>query len=133
MNRLAVVLMCLALAGCGTASSQTKTVDPGTDVVLAPGQTAAVMAAPMSVRFIAVTEDSRCPRDTTCVWAGQVKLALEIQQFSQPAWQVEMLEGDRKVAGGYRVTLVRVDPQRARAARIAPGDYRATLAIDKVD
>ena len=85
----------------------------------------------MKVRFVAVTEDSRCPRDATCIWAGEVKVQLEIQQSSQVASQVEILEGGSTVAGVYRVTLVRVEPQPVSTARIAPQDYRATLKIDK--
>jgi hypothetical protein len=43
----------------------------------------------------------------------------------------EILEGGSTLAGAYRVTLVRVDPQPLSTARIAPQDYRATLKIDK--
>ena len=85
----------------------------------------------MKVRFVAVTEDSRCPRDVTCIWAGEVKVQLEIQQASKAASQVELLEGGSTVAGEYRVTLVRVEPQPTSTAKIAPQDYRATLKIDK--
>lgn len=131
MTRLAV-LCCLALAGCGTARTQeTKTVDPGDQVTLAPGATISLKATEMKVRFIAVTEDSRCPRDVTCVWAGEVKARIEIQHGSQVASPVEILAGGSTVAGVYRVTLVRIEPQPTSTARIAPEDYRATLLIEK--
>jgi hypothetical protein len=83
----------------------------------------------VKVRFVAVTEDSRCPRDVTCVWAGEVKVQLEIQ-VAKVASQAEMLEGGSTVAGAYRVTLVKVEPQPVSTVKIAPQDYRATLAID---
>jgi len=131
MTRLAAILACLGLAGCNAApAKESQAVELGADVTLVPGATASLKTGQMSVRFVAVTEDSRCPRDTTCVWAGEVKVQLEIQ-VSQIASQVEILEGGGTVAGAYRITLVRVDPPRANAARIALQEYRATLKIDK--
>ena len=80
MTRLAAVLTCLALAGCGTApAAKSQTVDLGAEVTLAPGATVSVKAAEMQVRFVSVTEDSRCPRDVTCIWAGEVKVQIEIR------------------------------------------------------
>ena len=133
MIRVAAILTCLALAGCGAAPAQElQAVDPGAEVTLAPRATAAVKNAEIKVTFVAVTEDSRCPRDVTCIWAGEVKVQLEVQQASQVASQVEILERGSTVAGKYRVTLVRVEPQPTSTARIAPQDYRATLKIDNL-
>ena len=38
----------------------------------------AANVAGVSVRPIAVVEDSRCPRDVTCVWAGRLRLRVAI-------------------------------------------------------
>ncbi len=132
MNCLAALVICLALTGCGAARTQeTKAVDPGAEVTLAPGMLVAVNGAGMTLRFVAVTEDSRCPRDVTCIWAGEVKAQIEIQESTKAAWQVEILEGGSAAAGAFRVTLVRIEPQPTSSARIAPQDYRATLKTDK--
>jgi hypothetical protein len=37
----------------------------------------------LKVRFDAVTEDSRCPSDVTCIWEGQATIRLEIEQAGQ--------------------------------------------------
>ena len=132
MTRLAAILTCLALAGCGTTPAVTaQAVDPGDEVTLAAGATVSVKTANLQVHFVSVTEDSRCPRDVTCVWAGEVKVLLGIQT-PQVASQVEILEGGNTVAGAHRVTLIRVEPQPMSTAKIAPHDYRATLKRDKV-
>lgn len=134
MIRVAAILTCLAMTACGAAPSrELRAIDPGAEVTLAPATTVSVKSAGMTVRFVAVTEDSRCPRDVTCIWAGEVKVQLEIRRSSQGASQVEILEGGKTDAGDYRVTLVRVEPRPTSTARIAPQDYRATLKIDKVD
>jgi hypothetical protein len=133
MTRLAAGLICLALAGCGAApAGQLQTVDAGAEFILAPGATASIQAAELRVRFVAVTEDSRCPRDTTCIWAGEVKGRFEIQRGTRKS-SAEILEGGNTLAGEYRVTLVRVEPLPTSTARIAPQDYRATLKADKAE
>ena len=83
----------------------------------------------MKVRFVAVTEDSRCPRDVTCIWAGEVKVQLEIQESSKAASKVEILEGASTVAGAYRVTVVRVEP----FTREYGADCSAGLSCDADD
>jgi hypothetical protein len=134
MNRLAAILMVFALAGCGTARSlESRTVELGVEVTMASGETVSVKATPLKVRFVAVTEDSRCPREVTCIWAGEVKVALEFHGSSPLAAQAEIAERGSTVAGAYRVTLVRVEPHPTSTARIAPQDYRATLKIDRAD
>jgi hypothetical protein len=131
MMRIAAIVMSVVVAGCGAAPSQElQTVDPGARFTLAPGTSVSVKVAKMEVRFVAVSEDSRCPRDVTCIWAGEVKVQLEIREGAKAASQVEVLEGGSTVAGEYRVILVRVEPQPSSTARIAPQDYRATLKID---
>jgi hypothetical protein len=60
-----------------------------------------------------------------------VRALLEIHESSQAASRVELLEGSSTVAGGCRVTLVRVEPPPTSTARIAPQDYRATLKFEK--
>lgn len=129
MLRLAAILSCLALAGCGAVpAQQPPTVELGAEVTLAPGEGVAVNNARLKLRFLGVSEDSRCPRDVNCVWAGEVKIQLEIYAISQS--RVELLEGGSTVIGQNRVTLVRVAPEPASTAKIVAQDYRATLKID---
>jgi len=132
MTRFAVILTCLTLAGCSAARPQeAKPVNLGVEGTLARGASISSKGGEVEVRFVAVTEDSRCPRDVTCVWAGQVKIQLEIHESSKAASMVEVLEGGSTDAGDYRVTLVGVEPQPLSTVKIAPQDYRATLKIDK--
>ncbi len=124
-------MMCLALTGCTVARTQeTTAVDLGAEITLAPGATASVAGEGVSVRFIGVTEDSRCPVDVTCIWAGEVKIQFAVR-VSKVDSQMTIREGDSAVTGVYRVTLLRVEPRPASTGRVAPDDYRATLKIGK--
>ena len=132
MSPLVAILSCLALTGCTAARPQeTRAVNLGVEVTLAAGASVSSKTGEVGVRFVAVTEDSRCPRDVTCVWAGEVKVQLEIMESGKTPSTMELLEGGSTVAGGYRVTLVRVEPQTTSTTKIAAQDYRATLKIDK--
>jgi hypothetical protein len=130
MIRFAAVLMCLALASCSSAPAQEPpAAELGAEITLSPGTSANVKSAEMKVRFVAVTEDSRCPRDVTCIWAGEVKVQLEFQT-EQGVSRVEIVEGRSAEVGSYRVTIVRVEPQPVSTVKIAAPDYRVTLKVD---
>ena len=44
----------------------------------APGQSAAIRGEGLHLRFLQVTEDSRCPGDVTCIQAGKASCVIEI-------------------------------------------------------
>lgn len=128
MIRRLAILFCLALPACA-ATPQQQVVDPGVEFTLAPGEMAAVQGTGVKIRFVAVTQDSRCPKDTTCIWAGEVKAQIDVLKITQ-TWQVELPEGGNTAVDGRRVTLVRIEPQPVSTAKLAPQDYRATLKMD---
>lgn len=131
----ACALSCLfaaALTSCGATNSQTTpSVDLGADVTLAPGASAAFESASIVVQFLGVTADSRCPRDATCMWAGEVSVLLSIGNARQSPTRHEVVEGEHAISGDYRITVVRVLPERVASANIPPESYRATLQLQK--
>jgi hypothetical protein len=48
--------------------------------ILALGQTARLEEADLSLTFSDLLEDSRCPSQVTCVWAGQAIIRVRVQQ-----------------------------------------------------
>jgi hypothetical protein len=44
-----------------------------------------------TVKFIKVIEDSRCPKDVTCIWAGQAKVLVEITETGKVSKKMELL------------------------------------------
>jgi hypothetical protein len=130
MSRITALMICLALTGCVAAASGKPAV-LGAEFTLAPGEFAPIEGSPLGVRFVSVTEDSRCPSDTTCVWAGEVKAQVEVREGSNQPKVVELGLGGETSVGDHRVTLVRVEPQPTSTARIAAQLYRATLKVDR--
>ena len=69
--------LAVAVGGCATVETAVVA-NPGAAFELAIAQTAAVNGRNVRITFNRVTEDSRCPVDVTCVWAGDAKIELAI-------------------------------------------------------
>ena len=67
-------------AGFAQESSPPKV---GEEFELAVHQTAQITAENISVTFQEVLEDSRCPVDVTCIWAGLAKVSLQVSVSGQ--------------------------------------------------
>ena len=89
-------------------------------------------AASLQTTLKAVTDDSRCPVDVTCVWEGDAKVAIEVITPTPRAEHELHTSGrDSREAthGAYHITLVKLEPAPRSTATISQGDYRATLVV----
>lgn len=86
-------------------------------VQLAPG---------VAVEPLRVIEDSRCPQDVTCVWAGRFVLAARVRDHGR-VQSVKLTLGVPQKIGRGRVTLDQVTPERA-GKRINGQQYRFGLS-----
>jgi len=80
----------------------------------------------LRIRPIAVIEDSRCPANVQCVWAGRLVVRA---RMNGPGWtQVRDFElGVFQAVDRYRVTLIRAEPPAP--GPIDPGAYRFTFEV----
>lgn len=76
-----------------------------------------------SVTPLEVLEDSRCPADVQCVWAGQVRIRATIHLGSGDTI-AELTSGKPMAVADGTVELVEVRPATSSKTAIAPGDYR---------
>ncbi|WP_067457386.1 hypothetical protein [Actinomadura macra] len=131
-----------ALAACGSGASagtggppDGPTVTPGTAFTLAPGQTARLDGGGLTVRFDGVKDDSRCPVNVTCVWAGDATVMVSVTSGEgRPAARelhVTAPAAKTTAVSGYVVGLVGLAPERRSQSPVSPGDYRVQLRIDK--
>jgi hypothetical protein len=118
----------MTAAGCATsATPNTQTVSLDTEFTLAPSGRARIEGGEVEVRFVGISEDSRCPRDVACVWAGQAKVRLDItSRRSEPVLR-DVLEQQSVIADQYEIKVVRVLPYPETSGAIPPDDYRVTL------
>jgi len=106
------------------------------EFTLVVGERATLDAIQASVRFLAVAEDSRCPSQAQCVWAGDGAVVLEIAPAggdeAEETLHTNPESGPGAVAlAGYELTLLRLDPYPVIPGDIESDAYRATLVLSE--
>ncbi|MEQ1605903.1 MAG: hypothetical protein ABL999_13650 [Pyrinomonadaceae bacterium] len=89
----------------------------------------------VSIKFISVLEDSRCPMNARCVWAGNAKIKLAVSVGRRRAEIVELnstLQPQTVTVHGYRLSLQDLNPQKGQPANWPKGPAKATVSVEKV-
>ena len=125
----------LAAAGAGGCRYDTPlVVGQGADVTitLAPGSEVFPFGDAFHLSFAEVREDSRCPTDVVCIWAGNavVRLGLAVGTGPTAPYDLNTTTDPREmVYGVYRITLVGLAPAPLSTSTIPLSGYRATLRV----
>ena len=135
------VLTGLLLFGCGTvvdASMDGEDVTQarmGHEFKIKVGQLIKIEGEDLQIRFKAVAQDSRCPADVNCVWAGNAEVALDLLEGKCTTTLTlnthDSNAPEKGKAGRYGLKLVKLDPYPRSDRKIAPDDYVATLMVSK--
>jgi hypothetical protein len=137
---LAIVVV-LALVGCRSnhvAGAGPLEFDLNEVFPLGGGQEATINGEGLRVRFNEVLEDSRCPKRVECVWTGQARIAVRVNDHGDPS----TVEFNTNPAPGQNMQLVRVGEHTVALWSLDPypddidqsialEDYRATLLVQK--
>ena len=127
------------LRGCPapvTERPHERRVRMGQEFTLRVGQQAAVEGQGFTVKFASVVNDSRCPTDVTCVWAGNAEVLIEAKASGSSAVLKLNTNGGANFPkegrhGKYSVRLVGLSPHPRKDGGIKATDYVATLVIRK--
>lgn len=121
--------------GNGAGVNTAIQVESGQAFDIGVGQEARVKGTPITVRLVRVGDDSRCPVDVQCVWAGNAvaRLALSAGEGSGHEVAINTTTDPRStVFSGYRITLVGLKPAPRSGTTIKPADYIATLEVTRL-
>ncbi|HMC10006.1 MAG TPA: hypothetical protein VKH44_01900, partial [Pirellulaceae bacterium] len=110
-------LAALLLAACTPISP------PNSGPTAAIGEIASVSG--LRIRPLRVIEDSRCPTNVRCIWAGRLVVRSEISGGSWHQTRDLELGKPQRIADGT-LTLVAVSPEKAATSQIDPATYRFT-------
>jgi hypothetical protein len=128
---LAVILVVLYLSGCARTISE---VSLAQEFSLSPGQSARVRGENLTIKFIKVASDSRCPQGATCVWAGEASSQVEVTDASGTSFltltQPGLAEPPKTNSGNYEITF-NLLPYPQVGQEIKDEDYRLHLIISR--
>jgi hypothetical protein len=131
------VAACVLLAATIAFGQSAKSVRLGREFRLRAGQRVAFKGENLRIKFAAVENDSRCPKDVTCVWAGNAEVLLEVGTLSVRGKRLKLsTRGSQQFSNeveyrGYKVKLVGLSPYPQGGRKIAARDYTVTLLVSK--
>lgn len=133
------MLLGLAFVACATPSQPLATggpsdlaVRPGQAFRLSVGRSARIEGTALRITLRSVAEDSRCPSDVQCVWAGNARIVLGISTDRAADVEVSVNTGvDPRSAllPGHSLRVVQVSPEPRSGKRIPPGSYVAHFEL----
>jgi hypothetical protein len=99
------------------------------------GETVTIAGHSLTVAFDQVVEDSRCPVNTTCFWAGHavVRLGLRLAGKERGTLDLQTVSDPFKegVFHGYCLRLIRLSPAPVDSSGVPPSQYVATVTVRK--
>lgn len=107
------------LTACATAPATRPHEGP-----VALGQTA--YAGGPTARPVKVIEDSRCPANARCIWAGRV-VVRTIVTTGRGSNPIDLILGEPVQVADGKLALVSVTPERYTDKPLAQRDYRFTF------
>lgn len=112
----------LALAACATTGAP-----PGPSQATA-GYDEKVQIGALSVTPLDMIEDSRCPKDVQCIWAGRVRLKIALYDGEQTSEPVLTMGTPLATSRGM-LTLTQATPYPSPTAKYAKSAYRFTFTV----
>jgi hypothetical protein len=135
---LPVVGLSVFLMACNTSMepSGKPTVNAVLNVpfTLAVGQSAVFADENLSVIFVRVVADTRCPIDAMCVWAGDATMAVYVKQVGKTAKTMDLtLSGSAQgvVYEGFGFHAQHLLPGQVSGEPIPQRDYTVELLVDR--
>ena len=130
-----ILLILVATVILGLAACSHDGVSIGEDFSLHIGESASIRGEELQVRFLEVTEDSRCPRGVTCIWEGRVSCLVEITYRGSLDSLVLTEPGltnfpPEQSFHEYKLTY-HIEPYPQAGTEIAEDEYRLHLKISK--
>lgn len=98
-------------------------------------QEAVVEGTSLRIRFNTVSNESRCPSDVQCVWAGNAIVILSLTSSGNQSGSATLnttLDPKFTDYAGYRIALVGLKPYPRSGSKIPTADYVATLEVRKL-
>ncbi|MCF8261807.1 MAG: hypothetical protein K9J12_13595 [Melioribacteraceae bacterium] len=127
MKTIFLFLSLVLLSGCGDSLTEFELDE---EFKIKYGEKVRINGAPFEIEFIDVAEDSRCPRNLVCVWAGNAEIVLAVADERRSLNTT--LDPKSFDLYGYKVDLIRIEPYPEDENEIPKEIYEATLSVGKL-
>ena len=131
MKLLKLTLVLIALHG-GTAAvlaqkQQSVSVRIGKEAVVKS-------SGGLKIKFLEVTEDSRCPEGTNCIWAGVARVKVQLRRNGKTStFELNTSQADKAaVFEGHQIILAGLTPHPRGDTVLQKSSYTAKFTVSKL-
>jgi hypothetical protein len=129
----AFVLLSLVIAtGCGASvAGPTNPIDR--PFTIGVGEATTISGAGLVIEFTGVSGDSRCPADALCIQGGDAVVDIRVTGNGTASYELHTGDASRATVahGRYVISLVELQPYPFSSNPVNPGEYRATLLVQR--
>ncbi len=132
----------VSLAACSVSATPSPLPSPtlsparlGEPFQVHGGESRLILPDMVSLQFVAVVQDSRCPSDVTCIRAGEAVVLVRLSAPDHVAGQATLTlppgaaGSDRASIDAYLVAFTAIAPLQVSARTIEPSQYVATFVV----
>ncbi|MBA3600782.1 MAG: hypothetical protein H0W45_05990 [Acidobacteria bacterium] len=108
---------------------------PKQQLKLLVNQQKVISGSKITVKFISLIEDSRCPEGTNCIQAGNARIKVTVSKRGGESKTFELntnLGPKGDTFEGYAINLVNLTPTPKNNIRINRNGYTATFAVSRL-
>ncbi len=130
-----VVSVFFSFCAAGPCGEDVVEATLGQPFKLKAGQAASIRSEKITLTFVAVLEDSRCPKGEQCIVAGNARVLIEVATGSNAPERIELNlgRGDSEAAvGNLEVTLLDLEPYPVSGRPVRAEDYLASLSLRRL-
>lgn len=123
------LLLTSVFAGFQTVEAQTKETQK-----IQINKQKTFLKSKITVKFLSLIEDSRCPEGANCIHAGNAQIKIEVgKNGEKKIFELNTNIGPKgAIFDGYAIELISLTPVPAENIRINRNGYVATLAVGRL-
>ena len=136
MKQLLLSLLFISLLSCQN-EEPCKTFELEKPVEIAFQETLTHCTESISVSFLDIIHDSRCPEDVVCIWQGfvEVKVTFSVKGLEKTAYlssSPSATDSPSEISvNGYTLKMMDVTPYPNTSAKFREEDYRLLYQVEK--
>lgn len=124
-----------------SAASEKSSTEGQNIIYLKEGENKFLKEYQMNITFRGISEDSRCPQGTQCIWSGVAVADIELMSTTSRPVMVRL--STQEVAGkdyhkshyfnGYKISLMELTPYPTEKSNVKslPGQYKIGISLTK--